>query len=114
MGLKKWNEAIQTLRKRYTRKEISPEELTTTTEEFLSRLLSYGNIQNSLEEILETNGKEFAERIADYKPNIDMKDYIREFQDFPKAPVIFKDIAPLFQSPEAMRYLCFELAEKAK
>ena len=114
MGLKKWNQGIQALRKRYSRDVISPEELTTTTEEFLSQLLSYGQVDNSLEEILEINGMKFAQRINAYKPDLDIKDYIREYQDFPKAPVVFKDITPLLQSPEAMRFLCFELAEKAQ
>ena len=32
-----------------------------------------------------------------------LEDYIRDIQDFPKPGIIYKDITPLLQNPEAMR-----------
>ncbi len=110
--MKKWTQAIQGLRKRYSRDNISKDELKTITEVFVSHVLSYWWVQKNLEEILHTNSTKFQNRIDDYKPKIDLKKHISEYQDFPKAPVSFKDISPLLTSPEAMRYLSFELAQK--
>lgn len=110
--MKNRTQAIQWLRKRYSRDNISKQEFKNITEIFLSHVLSYGWVQKTLEEILDTNSVKFANRIDDYKPNLDLKNYINEYQDFPRAPVSFKDISPLLTSPEAMRYLSFELAQK--
>ena len=110
--MKKWTQAIQALRKRYTRDQITKEEFKIITETYLSHVLSYGWVKKSLEEILETNNIKFNSRINDYKPQIELKQYVNEYQDFPKPPVSFKDISPLLKSPEAMRYISFELAEK--
>ncbi|MFZ2151005.1 MAG: adenine phosphoribosyltransferase [Candidatus Absconditicoccaceae bacterium] len=110
--MKNRTQAIQGLRKRYSRDNISKQEFKNITEIFLSHVLSYGGVQKTLEEILDTNSVKFANRIDDYKPNLDLKNYINEYQDFPRAPVSFKDISPLLTSPEAMRYLSFELAQK--
>jgi len=63
---------------------------------------------------LKVNSIKFADRINSYKPDVNLKDYVNEYQDFPKAPVSFKDISPLLQSPETMRYITFEFAEKAQ
>lgn len=110
--MKNRTQAIQWLRKRYSRDHVSKAEVKNITEIFLSDVLSYGWVQKSLEEILNTNSAKFANRIDNYKSDINLKDYINEYQDFPRAPVSFKDISPLLTSPEAMRYLSFELAQK--
>ena len=34
---------------------------------------------------------------------INLKDYIRDIQDFPKPGIVYKDITPLLQSPEATK-----------
>ena len=114
MTMKQWLQSVQAIRQRYSRDKVSREELTTVTEEFLSQILSYGNTQKSLEEILKHNTEKFSQRIEKYKPHIDLKSFIHEYPDFPKPPVLFKDISPLLRSPEVMKYLCFELAAKAK
>jgi len=44
----------------------------------------------------------------------DIEDYIADYSDFPKPWILFKDISPIFKSPEAFRYVCMELAEKCK
>ena len=36
---------------------------------------------------------------------LDLKQYIREFPDFPKPGIMFKDITPILKSPEAMRHI---------
>ncbi|AVR47432.1 adenine phosphoribosyltransferase [Christiangramia fulva] len=35
---------------------------------------------------------------------MDLKEYIREVKDFPKKGISYKDITPLLQDPEAMKY----------
>ncbi|MEI6426213.1 MAG: adenine phosphoribosyltransferase [Candidatus Absconditabacteria bacterium] len=113
LQMKERNQGIQALRKRYSRDRITHEELKTITETFLSHILSYGNVQKSLEEVVHHNTDKFSKRIDAYKPDINLEHYIQEYPDFPAPPVLFKDISPLLQSPEAMKYLAFELAQKA-
>jgi len=36
---------------------------------------------------------------------MDLKSYIREYPDFPKTGIMFKDISPILRSPDAMRYV---------
>lgn len=45
---------------------------------------------------------------------MDLKSYIREIPDFPKAGINFKDITPLLQNPEAFKEAVDILAEKVK
>jgi adenine phosphoribosyltransferase len=45
-----------------------------------------------------------------YKPDINPKDYISEYPDFPKPWISFKDISPLIADADAMRYVCQEMA----
>lgn len=45
---------------------------------------------------------------------MDLKRYIRDIPDFPKAGIIFKDITPLLLSPEAMDHAIESLALKFK
>jgi adenine phosphoribosyltransferase len=42
---------------------------------------------------------------------MDLKSYIRDIPDFPKFGIIFKDITPLLQSPEAFRYVVDQFGE---
>jgi adenine phosphoribosyltransferase len=49
-----------------------------------------------------------------YKPEINVKDYIAEYPDFPKPGINFKDISPILANPDAMRYVCHEMAEKCR
>lgn len=44
--------------------------------------------------------------------SMDLKSYIRDFPDFPKAGIVFKDISPLLKSPTAMRYVSDQFCER--
>jgi len=49
-----------------------------------------------------------------YKPEIKVRDYIAEYPDFPKKWINFKDISPILANPDALRYVCHEMAEKCR
>lgn len=40
---------------------------------------------------------------------MDFKSFVRDIQDFPEVGVVFKDITPLLQSPEALKAACDSL-----
>lgn len=43
---------------------------------------------------------------------MDLKRFVRDIPDFPKKGIVFKDITPLLQSPEAFNYVIDQLAER--
>lgn len=43
---------------------------------------------------------------------MDLKSLIRDVPDFPKPGVLFRDMSPLLQSPEALQFVARELAKK--
>lgn len=58
--------------------------------------------------------EKFRSRVQAYLPDINLEDYIDAYPDFPKPGILFRDIAPLLASPEALRYAGFELAKKSR
>jgi adenine phosphoribosyltransferase len=42
---------------------------------------------------------------------MNLKNYIREFQDFPKPGIHFKDISPILRSPDAMQYVIHSICD---
>jgi adenine phosphoribosyltransferase len=46
--------------------------------------------------------------------NMRLKSYIRDVPDFPQAGILFRDITPLIQSPEAFRYTIGQLVDRYK
>lgn len=46
------------------------------------------------------------------RAGMDLRDYIRDIPDFPQPGIIFKDITPLLNSPDAFNHALAELAEK--
>lgn len=42
---------------------------------------------------------------------IDLSSFIRDIPNFPKEGIVFKDITPLFQDPQALRYAVDQMAE---
>lgn len=61
--------------------------------------------------MVERGVEKFSQRVEKYLPQINVKDYIAEFPDFPKQGIQFKDVSPLLRSPAALRYVTFELAK---
>jgi adenine phosphoribosyltransferase len=43
---------------------------------------------------------------------MDLKRYIRDVPDFPQPGILFRDITPLLQSPEALRYVVDEFTDR--
>lgn len=110
----KWNEAVQAMRGRYSRKQWNPEETESLTKSFITTVLNYTHPSMSLSDVIQTNLTKLLQRRNMYKPNINVKDYIAEYPDFPKAGINFKDISPILANPDALRYVCHEMAEKCR
>src|SRR5688572_2224379 len=43
---------------------------------------------------------------------MDLKKLVRDVPDFPKPGIVFKDITPLLQNPEAFRFIISSLIER--
>lgn len=110
----KWNESVQAMRWRYSRKQWNPEKTESLTKDFIKTVLNYTDSSLSLWDIIETNLSKLMNRESMYKPDINVKDYIAEYADFPKPGINFKDISPMLLSPDALRYVCHEMAEKCR
>lgn len=108
-SLSDWNEDIQWINQDYSRRHVSPEQLKASTEKLISTILSFGNSQETLAQILAHNTEKFRARIPKYRPNIDLKDYITNHPDFPKKDIQFKNIFPIFRIPEIKRFLKNEI-----
>jgi adenine phosphoribosyltransferase len=105
-----WNEAIQGKNRAYSRKVVSTAELQKKTETFLSTVLSYGRSQESLTELLGHQIAKFAPRVGMYKPEIDLKHYVRNYPGF--KDVQFKGIGGIVYAPKAMKYAVMELKSR--
>ncbi|RMG04809.1 MAG: adenine phosphoribosyltransferase [Planctomycetota bacterium] len=46
--------------------------------------------------------------------SLDLAQFIRSIPDFPKPGILFRDITPLLESPEALRAAIVQLADKVK
>jgi adenine phosphoribosyltransferase len=51
-------------------------------------------------------------RITTTEQNMDLKNWIREIPDYPKPGILFRDLTPLWKSPEAFNYTIDCFAEK--
>jgi adenine phosphoribosyltransferase len=45
---------------------------------------------------------------------MNLNNYIRDVQDFPKEGILFKDISPLLSNPEAFKFTVDKMAEDIK
>lgn len=109
-----WNDQVQALRGRYSRKQWNLGEVESLTKDFISTLLNYTKPELSLHETLQINLRKLIQRKDMYKPDINPRDYIAEYPDFPKPGINFKDISPILGNPDAMKYICHEMAEKCR
>lgn len=80
--------------------------------EFVKVILRYVDREASLSQVVEKNTEKFLKRVDAYKAKFDIYDFVDSYSDFPKKGIEFKDISPILKSQEAMKYVCFELAQK--
>lgn len=109
-----WNEGVQALRGRYSRKQSSLEEVSSLTKTFLAQILSYTAPEQGLSDIISSSTQKLMDRKNAYKPDLDIRDYIANYPDFPKPGIQFKDISPILRSPDAMSYVAHEMAESCR
>ena len=109
-----WNQKVQAFRWRYSRSNVNLEDVEEISKSLVKEVLNYSNPDSNIWRIIQENTQKFTSRLDAYKPEIDIEDYIADYSDFPKPWILFKDISPIFKSPEAFRYVCMELAEKCK
>ena len=108
-----WIRQTAILRWRYSRGKVSIQEYVITTSHLVSsliQLIDNANIVN----VISASVEKFRNRTKEYLPNISLRDHIDSYPDFPKPGILFRDIAPLLVSPEALRYAGFEIAKHAK
>lgn len=105
-----WNWKIQSFRNRYSREQVSLEDLSDITSDFIMEILKYADPEKDINDILLANIEKFEARVTAYKPDINVWDYIDTYKNFPIEGIEFKDISPILRNAEAFRYVCFELA----
>lgn len=108
----KWNSCLQSYRKRYSKENCSFKDIEIVTKKLVDLVLNYSNPDKNIEEIIQANLTKFDSRKDLYKKKINLKDYIWNYENFPKTWIDFKDISPLISSPEALRYAILEMSEK--
>ncbi len=112
--LGKWNRTIEALRGRYSREKATVSELAESTRSFVLAVLGYTDKNSSIADIVQNNTAKLENRIEAYKSDLKLEDYVRSFEDFPKKGINFRDISPMLSSPEAMRYVAFEMAYECR
>lgn len=106
-----WNTKIQALRNRYSRENTTTEEVQQVSEKLLSYIFNYIDSESQLSGVVTSSIEKFRSRVEAYMPPVFIWDYIDTYSDFPKEGIEFKDISPILRSPQALRYVCFELAK---
>jgi len=105
----KFNSKVQALRNRYSRENVTVEEVQTVTTLLVKEVLNYSDPNTDITQIIKNNTTKFWERKDLYKPQIDLHDYIEGFEWFPKPWINFKDIWPILKSKEALNYAVNEM-----
>ena len=106
-----WGRETASIRNRYSREQISLEKYKETVACILSFLLPL--IGSDIHTAVSYSLEKFRSRIGKYLPDINLKDHITEYPDFPKPGILFRDISPLLAHPEAFRYASYEMARQA-
>lgn len=109
-----WNTKVQAYRNRYSREKADIKLVQKATNELIADILSFSNPLVEPLDMLENNTQKFKSRIWKYIKDIDLKKYIKEIPDFPKAWINFKDISPLLKNREAMKQMIFKMAESCR
>lgn len=109
-----WNESIQAMRGRYSRKQWSLKDTESLTKSFISTVLNYTDPNKDIWKVIQTNLEKLMQREWLYKADINIEDYIANYPDFPKKWINFKDISPILANPEALKYVCMEMAESCR
>ena len=106
-----WRESAS-IRKRYSRESISLKKYEETVSRILSFLLPFVGWDIATAVIASLD--KFRSRVSEYLPDIDLRDHIAEYRDFPKPGILFRDISPLLAHPKALRYASYEMARHAQ
>ncbi len=104
-----WGRETASIRNRYSRQSISMDNYAITVWNIISSLALL--VWSDLESAIWDSLHKFHSRLSEYKKPIDLGKYIRNYPDFPKPGILFKDISPLLTDYDAMRYVAFEFAK---
>lgn len=110
----KWNSDINALRNRYSKSPKNLSEVRVSTKILVENILNFTDKTKTVEQILQESIQKFESRKELYKPDINLKDYISSYEDFPKVGINFKDISPLIAHQKALEYAVFEMAESCR
>lgn len=110
----KWNSDINALRNRYSKSPKNLSEVRVSTKILVENILNFTDKTKTVEQILQESIQKFESRKELYKPDINLKDYISSYENFPKVGINFKDISPLIAHPKALEYAVFEMAESCR
>lgn len=118
ISIGKRNDTVQKYRGIYSRNSVNKQSLTQVTNEVVTTILGLtkdttGTILN-IEAALQDLTSKFGKRIGTYSSNVDIRQYIQDAPNFPKAGITFKDIGPLLQNPKALHYTIHQLSTKVK
>jgi adenine phosphoribosyltransferase len=115
----KLNDALQTVRGQYSRHNKVPDldkvqALTQSYVGWVLWLVQPHQAWLTVEDFIHASIIKMESRMDMYRPQLDLNKYIVNVPDFPKPWILFKDISPILQSPEAFDYAVKMLAVKAR
>jgi len=113
--LGKVNNAIQKNRWIYTRSSVEKTIVQSTIQNLWNMFIDVKQSycpEQSTHDLINKNYEKFDARKEQYRNEMDITQYIRNVDNYPKEGIAFKDITPLLQSPEAFVYTVKQLAKK--